>query len=98
MQTSAIVKGFDQISREEIINPLGKVDVHVSIPHEHTAVLKVNLSIPWNHMRDVRPWLSTFKVKLASEGKTRQLTKEWIGEGLQSEQALLFVKGVTYPM
>ena len=67
-------------------------DVHVSIPQEHTAAMKANLSIPLNLMRDVRAWFSTFKVKLASEGKTRQLTNEWIEGGLRSEQAQLFVK------
>ena len=71
--------------------------VLVSITQEHTAAMKANLSIPWNFMRDVRAWLSTFKVKLASEGKTRQLTNEWIGEGLRSEQAPSFVKGKIEP-
>ena len=50
-------------------------------------------------MRYVHAWFNTFKVKLASEGKTRQLTNEWIGEGLKSEHPPLFVtKGKTLCM
>ena len=94
MQTSAIVKSFDQLSREEITKHF---DAHVSIPQEHTAAMKANLSVPWNLRRNVRAWISTFKIKLASEGKIRQLTNEWIGEGLRSEHAPLFVKGKIEP-
>ena len=44
-------------------------------------------------MRQIRLWLGTFQIKMASEAKTRDLSKEWIGEGIRSEHAPLFVKG-----
>ena len=37
-------------------------------------------------MRDIRRWLSTFKVNLASEGKVRGVVKDWIGDGLRCEE------------
>ena len=37
-------------------------------------------------MRDVRRWLKTFKVNLASEGRTREVVKEWVGTGLRSKE------------
>ena len=94
-QTSTIVRSLDQVSREKIIDNL---DVKVSIPTEHSAAMKANLSISWNLMRNIRSWLHTFKIKLAPEGKTRKLTKEWVGGGMRSEHAPLFInKGKVQP-
>ena len=48
-------------------------------------------NIPWYLLRDIRRWLGTFNVKLASEGTTRKLASEWIGKGLQTELAAITV-------
>ena len=94
-QTSTIVRSLDQVSQEKIIDNL---DVKVSIFRtEHSAALKANLSISWNLMHNIRSWLHTFKIKLAPEGKTLKLTKEWV-DGLRSEHAPLFInKGKVQP-
>ena len=68
-------------------------DINIHIPEEHTAAMKANLGITWHLMRQIRLWLGTFNIKMASEAKTRDLSKEWIGEGIRSEHAPLFVKG-----
>ena len=44
------------------------------------------LGLTWNSMRDIRRWLSTFKVNLASEGKVCGVVKVWIGGGLRCEE------------
>ena len=87
-QTSLIVKSFDQVSREKLMS-----DINIHISEEHTAAMKANLGITWHLMRQIRLWLGTFNIKMASEAKTRDLSKEWIGEGIRSEHAPLFVKG-----
>ena len=81
-QTSHLVKSFDAQAREEILNNFKSV----SIPEKHVASMKSSLNIPWSLMRDVRRWLKTFKVNLASEGRTREVVKEWVGNGLRSEE------------
>ena len=48
--------------------------------------MKSSLILPWDLLRDVRRWLSTFKVNLAPEGKCRDVVKEWVGEGLCCEE------------
>ena len=57
----------------------------VSISEKHVAS-----NIPWSLMRDVRRWLKTFN--LASEGRTREVVKEWVGTGLRSEEVPAMVK------
>ena len=89
-QTSLIVKSFDQVSREKVMSD---IKVKINIPDEHTAAMKANLGITWYLMRQIRLWLGTFQIKMPSEAKTRDLSKEWIGEGIRSEHAPLFVKG-----
>ena len=75
------MKSFDAQAREEILNNFKSV----SILEKHVASMKSSLNIPWSLMRDVRRWLKTFKVNLASEGRTREVVKEWVGTGLRSE-------------
>ena len=41
---------------------------------------------------EIRCWLKTFNVQLASEGTVRNLAKEWVGKGIRSEYAPLLVK------
>ena len=82
-QTSHFVNRLDAVEREKILNSFKH---SVSIPAEHVAAMKSTLVLPWNLMRDVRRWLSTFKVNLASEGRARNVVKEWVGEGLHCEE------------
>ena len=89
-QTSLIVKSFDQVSREKVMSD---IKVKINIPDEHTAARKTNLGIIWYLMRQIRLWLGTFQIKMASEATTRDLSKEWIGEDIRSEHAPSFVKG-----
>ena len=65
-QTSHLVNRLDAVEREKILNGFKH---SVSIPTEHVAAMKSTLVLPWNLMRDVRRWLSTFKVNLVSEGR-----------------------------
>ena len=69
-QTSHIVKSMDAIARENIIK---KLDVIINISPEQVAAMKSCLSIPWNHFREMRRWLATFQVHMASEELSRKV-------------------------
>ena len=58
----------------------------LSIPASHLAAMKSTLNLSWNTTQEIKRWLKTFKVQLASEGKARDVTKEWIGTGLRAEE------------
>ena len=96
IQTQHLVKSYDLKQREDIMSHLN--DSHaISIPPKHLAAMKVRLNLPWNKIRDIRRWLSTFNVSLAPEGKARDITKEWVGKGILVEQVPASVlKGKKY--
>ena len=81
-QTTNIVKNMGVTAREEIIKEL---DVVIKISPEQVAAMKSCLSIPWNLFREMRRWLATFKVSIASEELSRKVREAWIGDGLQTE-------------
>ena len=85
-QTVAIIKSFETEERDKIVK---KLDTVVNVPPDHVASMKASLNIPWYQMREIKRWLKTFNVNLASEKKTRLTIKEWIGEGLKAEMAPL---------
>jgi len=71
LQTSHIMKSCDQAVREEIMRGMNST---ISVPPSHVAAMKSCLNIPWYLLRDIRRWLGTFNVKLASEETTPVLT------------------------
>ena len=90
-QASHLVQSFDECSRQQILNSFKST---VTIPPDHVAAMKSTLNLPWNLLRDVRRWLQTFKVNLASESKSRIVFKEWVGDALRSEEVpALIIKG-----
>ena len=82
-QTSHLVKGLDVSARDAILAVFKST---IPIPEDHVAAMKSTLNLPWNLLRDVRRWLQTFNVKMASELKTRDVMKEWTGGGLRDEE------------
>lgn len=86
-QTRSLVRSLDAKERENILKKIEK-----NIPTESVAAMKATLNIPWNQMREISRWLSTFNIKLASEKNTRKVVKEWVGEGLIAELAPLTIK------
>ena len=82
MQTSHMIKSFYAKQREQILKNFNHT---VSVPQDAVASMK-SLGMTWNSIRDIRRWLSTFKVSLAPEGKVRDVVKDWVGEGLRREQ------------
>ena len=82
-QASHLVQSFDECSREEIAESF---KAPITVPPDHVAAMKSNLNLTWNLLRDVHRWLKTFKVNLASEGKSRSVVKEWVGCVLHSEE------------
>ena len=82
-QTSHLVKSLDVSTRESILAVFKST---ITIPEDHVATMKSTLNLPWNLLRDVRRWLQTFNVKMASELKTRDVMKEWTGSGLCDEE------------
>ena len=89
VQTAHVIKSLDRITRENIVKDM---KIKTSIPAEHMAAMKATHNISWKLMRDIRRWLSTFNVQLSSEGKVREVAKEWTGKGLVTEYAPLIVK------
>lgn len=81
-QTSCIVKSLGREAREDIIK---EMNVVIRVTPEQVAAMKSCLGIPWNLFREMRRWLNTFKVHLASEELSRKVCKDWIGEGLRTE-------------
>ena len=79
-RTGHMVKSLDRDTREAIISGMNRT---ITVPHDQVAAMKRMLNLPWNLLRDVRRWLQTFDVKLASESKTRDILKEWNGNGLR---------------
>ena len=86
VQTTSLIKSLDQVQREDIIKNLG---TRFNIPTEHVASMKATLNMPWNQLRQISRWLKTFDIKLASEKETRNLVKEWVGDGVRAEMAPL---------
>ena len=82
-QTTHIVKSMGVTAREEIIK---KLDVVIKISPEQVEAMKSCLSIPWNIFREMRRWLATFKVSIASEELSRKVREAWIGDGLGIER------------
>ena len=82
-QVSHMVKSFDEKECETILK---NFKTTVSIPASHLAAMKSTLNLSWNTTREIKRWLKTFKVQLASEGKARDVTKELIGMGLCAEE------------
>ena len=82
-QASHFVKSLDASAREEILNGFKQT---VTVPEVDVAAMKATLNIPWNLLRDIRRWLKTFKIKMASEAKSRDIVKEWVGTGLRCEE------------
>ena len=64
MQTSYMIKSFDTKQREQILKNFNHTD---SVPQEAVASMKSLLGMTWNSIRDIRRWLSMFKVSLAPE-------------------------------
>ena len=90
-QASHLVQSLDKCSRQQISYSFKAT---VTIPPDHVAAMKSTLNLPCNLLRDVRRWLQTFKVNLASESKSRIVVKEWVGDALRSEEVpALILKG-----
>lgn len=64
----------------------------IIIPPKHVAAMKSTLNIPWSMMKNISRWLGTFHVKLSSEKTSREVGKQWVGLGLNSELAPLAVR------
>ena len=89
-QSSQLISSLDRAQREKIVETL---QTSVYIPSSHTATMKANLKMPWNMMREISRWLKTFNIDMASEKRTKQISKRWVGLGLQDENAPLTCKG-----
>ena len=84
--------------RELVISSIVASTVSV-VPADNVAAMKGTLNLSWNKLRDIRRWLATFNVKLASEKKSRLEAADMRGEGLVGEMAPLIVdKGKGKPM
>ena len=88
-QTAHIIKSFDSDSRAVIINNMSTI---IKIPADEMTAMKTSLSLPWNLVREIRRWLWTFKVKIASEHSMRDVSTEWVGTGLRTEEIPATVK------
>ena len=82
-QTAHIVKSFGVNEREDILKSFKD---SVTVPADAVASMKSVLGLPWNLVRDIRRWLKTFHVSLASEGQVRSVVKDWVGTGLYAEE------------
>lgn len=69
-QTTHLVKSIESKEREKIISSLGASTTTV-VSASNVAAMKGTLNLPWNKLRDIRRWLATFNVKLASEKSSR---------------------------
>ena len=97
-QTSHMVKTLEVRERELVISSIVASTVSV-VPADNVAAMKGTLNLSWNKLRDIRRWLATFNVKLASEKKSRLEAADMRGEGLVGEMAPLIVdKGKGKPM
>ena len=86
-QTSSVIQSIEKEEREEIISNLNAV---VTVPADHVASMKATMNLPWYQLREIKRWLKTFNINLASEKKTtRKTIDEWVGEGLKAELAPL---------
>ena len=83
-QVTHMVKSFDERERENIVKK--KFKCTVTIPASHLASMRSTLNLSWYTTRKIRRWLKTFKVDMASEGKARDVIKEWVGTGLRTEE------------
>ena len=97
-QTSHMVKTLEVRERELVISSIVASTVSV-VPADYVAAMKGTLNLSWNKLRDIRRWLATFNVKLASEKKSHLEAADMRGEGLVGEMAPLIVdKGKGKPM
>ena len=88
-QTSHVVKSFNAESRDVIIS---KLDHIIKIPPEQMSAMKTCFSLPWNLVREIRRWLGSFKINVASEGSRRNGVNDWVGTGLRTEEIPATVK------
>ena len=88
-QTSHVVKSFNAESRDVIIS---KLDHIIKIPPEQMSAMKTCLSLPWNLVREIRRWLGSFKINVASTGSMRNVVNDWDGTGLHTEEIQATVK------
>ena len=51
--------------------------------------MKVTMNLPWYKLCEMKRWLKTFNVHLASKKNTRKTIEEWVGEGIRVELAPL---------
>ena len=84
-QTAHIVKSFGVNEREDILKSF---KASVTVPADVVASMKSVLGLPWNLVRDIRRWLKTFHVSLASEGQVRSVVKDWVGTGCMLKNCL----------
>ena len=56
------------------------------------TAMKTSLSLPWNLVREIRRWLQTFKVNVASEHSMRNVSTKWVGTALRTEEIPATVK------
>ena len=78
IQTSHIIKSYGSKQREDILKNFKHT---IYVPDDAVASMKSVLGLTWSSIRDMRGWLSTFKVNLAPEGKVRGVVKDWVGDG-----------------
>ena len=83
MQTSHIIKSYDSKQREDISTNFKHT---ISVPEDAVAPTKSVLGLTWNSIRDIRRWLSTFRINLAPGGKVCDVVKDWVGGGLRCEE------------
>ena len=86
LQTAAVVKNMGAEQRKNILKCMNHKTI---VPAEHIASMKATLNLPWNQLREISRWLNTFDIKISSEKKSRQITNDWVGEGLNVEEAPL---------
>ena len=82
--TNCFYNSKDWKRRDEITKNL-----NAGVSVDHVASMKVTMNLPWYKLCEIKRWLKTFNVHLASKKNTRKTIEEWVGEGILAELAPL---------
>ena len=80
------VAGLKRLSKDEQTQLLIDSGMHPKTPSEGTLLaIKADMNLPWNQIRQLKRWLSSFGVELESEKKARSFIAHNVPEYIAKE-------------
>ncbi|XP_048577117.1 uncharacterized protein LOC5502763 [Nematostella vectensis] len=82
-----------QLGRDELQELLHKSGLNIEVSEQSAIAMKSDLGIPWNRLRNLKCWLESFKLHIASEKKMRKVAGEQKYSEVEAENTPMMFPG-----